>query len=124
MSKGFTLIEVLVAFVVAALALGAAASAFSSVARQASLVRDYSRALNFAETKLAEAGVTDVLEPGVLSGELAGGMRWRRTVEPYPAMDEAAMAQARWLPYRVTVEVRWEKDQVVSLTSVRLRPAP
>jgi general secretion pathway protein I len=123
LSKGFSLIEVLVAFVVAALALAAAASAFSSAARQASLVQDYVRALSFAEAKLAEAGVTDSLPPGVLTGELPGGMRWRRNVELYPATDQAGMAEAPWLPYRVTVEVRWG-ERVVSLTGVSLRQAP
>jgi general secretion pathway protein I len=122
LSKGFSLIEVLVAFVVAALALAAAASAFSSAVLQATLVQDYMRALSFAEAKLEEAGVTDALAPGVLAGDLADGMRWRRNVELYPGTDQAATAEAPWLPYRVTVEVRWG-HRVVSLTGVCLRRA-
>lgn len=120
MNKGFSLIEVVVAFAVAALCLGAAAQVFSAATRHVGLVQDRMRALSLAETVLAAAGVTEPLAPGVLSGELSGGLQWRRTVERYPQVEEAEGTEPEWVAYRVTVEVRRGAGRVLSIGSVRL----
>ena len=124
-NKGFSLLEVVVAFAVAALCLGAAAQVFSAATRHVGLVQDRMRALSLAETVLAAAGVTEALAPGVVSGELSGGLQWRRTVERYPQADDAKGAEdegtePHWVAYRVTVEVRRGAQPVLSIGSVRL----
>jgi prepilin-type N-terminal cleavage/methylation domain-containing protein len=124
MSRGFTLIEVVVSLVVAALVLGAAAQLLSSSARHAKQVRDYIGAITFAESKLTQAGVADALVPGVAAGALEDGLRWRRRVEPLLPPDQVAAAEAGWVPYRVSVEVQWDGERTVSLSTIRLGRAP
>jgi general secretion pathway protein I len=115
-SRGFSLIEVLVAFVIAAVALTAAARVFGTAARSASMVQARLVALSLAETKLAEAAV---VESG--AGSFGDGLSWRRSVVPYPVPDESGAA---WAPYQVTVEVRRQHRPAVSLTSIRLARVP
>lgn len=119
MNKGFTLIEVVVAFAIAALCLGAAAQVFSAAARNAGLAQDRVRALAGAEALLAAAGVAEPLAPGVARGALPGGLRWLRTVEPYLDADDGE-TKSDWIVYRITVSVLRDAQPVLSLTSLRL----
>jgi general secretion pathway protein I len=123
-AKGFSLIEVVVAFAILALSLGVLYQIFASSTRQAALARDYGRALALADAKLAEAGITSVLAPGAQSGESEGGLRWQRSVEV--ALEPSEPAQKSPLLYRVTVEVRWKRDgaeRSVTLGTLRLGKA-
>jgi hypothetical protein len=82
------------------------------------------RALSGAEAIMAAAGVSEALAPGVLSGALSGGLRWRRTVEPYAGEEAVDGTAPVWVAYRVTVEVDRDARPVVSISSVRLGKAP
>ena len=116
---GFSLVEVVVAFAVLALALGVLYQIFSSTARQAILVQHYSRALAVADAKLTETGINDALA----GGETDDGFRWQRSVEAYAPGDELAAPPAGLRAYRITVEVRWSHDggeRTVALGTVRL----
>jgi general secretion pathway protein I len=118
---GFSLLEVVVAFAILALALGALYQVFSSAGRRASLAQDYGRAVALADAKLAEPGITATLAPGSQSGESANRFRWQRSVEA--ALAPAEPAQNAPLLYRITVEVRWTSDgaeRAVTLTTLRL----
>lgn len=120
-AAGFSLLEVVVAFAILAIALGALYQIFSSAARQATLVEDYMRALALAEVKLTEAGIAQALGSGVQGGETDDRLRWRRAVEPYVPAQELGGSSLR--PYRVAVEVRWIHDgreRAVALETVRL----
>jgi len=122
---GFSLVEVVVAFAVAALALGVLYQIFSSAARQAILVQHYGRALAVADARLTEAGIAEQLASSAQAGETDDRFRWRRTVEPYLPGEELAPASAVLSPYRVTVEVRWSHDggeRAIALSTVRLGP--
>ena len=116
---GFSLVEVVVAFAVLALALGVLYQIFSSTARQALVVQHYSRALAVADAKLTETGINDALA----GGETDDGFRWQRSVEAYAPGDELAAPPAGLRAYRITVEVRWSHDggeRTVALGTVRL----
>ena len=116
---GFSLVEVVVAFAVLALALGVLYQIFSSAARQALVVQHYSRALAVADAKLTETGINDALA----GGETDDGFRWQRSVEAYAPGDELAAPPAGLRAYRITVEVRWSHDggeRTVALGTVRL----
>ena len=62
--RGFTLIEILVAFTILALFLGAAFEVFSSAVRAAQVGDEYARALVLARSKLDEFSVTGDLAAG------------------------------------------------------------
>lgn len=118
--KGFSLVEVLVAFSILALSLGVLLALFSGGLRNTGIAHEYSRAITLAESKLAEAGVTEPLAPGERQGAFDGQYRWRTQVAEY--LDEGARAPEPLQAYRVTVRVSWEGalgDRSVALSTLR-----
>lgn len=85
---GFTLLEVIVAIVIAALCLSALAGVFATGVRSASLSSDYVRAMTTAQGLLATAGVEKTLNDGTESGTSPDGrLAWTLTVAPEPTED-------------------------------------
>jgi general secretion pathway protein I len=125
--RGFSLIEVLVAFVICTLALGALLRAFGGDMRAAERSAGYTRAVLLAKSRLASIGVEEDLVPGETSGEYADTpYRWRITASPFewPTEDRRFGLS----PFEVEVEIGWtdgEKDFALTLTTVRLvGPSP
>ena len=131
--RGFTLLEVLIAFVIAALALGVL---FQGTAGSLGSVRvsgQYQEALSRARSHLEAAGLASRLTPGEQRGEDGHGFRWLvRTVAagsvPVARGDAAAMAQGgRLVLYEVVVSVSWKSgigQREVTLESRRLGLVP
>ena len=118
---GFTLIEVLVAFTIMALALGALLQTFATGLRNLGTAESYTAAALRARSKLAEIGQTLPLEAGEQSGELDDGFEWRAVVEPYaPAIPEGVPGEPRLSGYRVEVSVSWAAGRTVSISTLRL----
>jgi general secretion pathway protein I len=122
--SGFSLLEVLVAFSILALALGVLLQAFSTGVRGVTQSGLYSRAMLLAESKLAQAGRDEALYEGEHSGEFDDIFRWRVAVIPYEAedMDPRKLSLD---PVAVTVEVEWDEgDRTprIALTGLRLLP--
>lgn len=120
---GFSLLEVVVAFAVLALTLGALYQIFASAARRAAQAQELTRAVSLAESKLTEAGMVDALARGAQGGTTDDHLRWQRLVEPLPVPDEGAKGQVALVPYRITVEVQWNHggaQRSIALTTLRL----
>ena len=124
LSRGMTLIEVLVAFVLLSLSLGVIFHIFAGGIRNAQMADGYSRAVFFAESKLAAVGVEQTLGTSDLSGVFEPNLHWRVTVTP--ADDgrnlTAGTPQTQRL-YHVRVQVGWSeggRERQVELTSLRL----
>jgi general secretion pathway protein I len=118
---GFTLIEVLVAFTIMALALGVLLQTFATGLRSLGTAESFANAALQARSKLAEIGPIVPLEVGEYSGELADGSSWRARVEPYaPAFPEGVPGGPRLAGYEVEVAVSWSAGREVSLTTLRL----
>ncbi|CAN5654935.1 prepilin-type N-terminal cleavage/methylation domain-containing protein [soil metagenome] len=82
--RGYTLIEVLVAFAVLALALTLLLGTLSGATRQVRWAADAGRAALHAQSLLAQTGVGEVLQPGRSDGVFeAGRYRWMLEVAPY-----------------------------------------
>jgi|HigsolmetaAR203D_1030402.scaffolds.fasta_scaffold01791_6 general secretion pathway protein I len=82
--RGFTLLEVIVAFSVLALALALLLGALSGGTRQVRWSADAGRAALLAQSLLDQTGVGEALRPGRSEGVLEGGRyRWTLEVEPY-----------------------------------------
>ena len=82
--RGYTLLEVLVAFAVLALALTFLLGTLSGSTRQVRWSADAGRAALHAQSLLAEVGVGEALQPGREEGELEDGRyRWQLEVAPY-----------------------------------------
>ena len=128
--RGFSLIEVLVAFVILALVATALFSLFSVSLNNVAAAEEWSRALTVAESRLDAAAVAQPLREGSESGNTADGrVQWTATVAPYvsPAVDpelEAASQALATRLFRISVEVKYTggdgKSRTLSLSTVRL----
>lgn len=87
-ARGFTLLEVIVAIVIAALCLSALAQVFATGMKSASVSSDYMRAMTVAQGLLAGAGIEKTLADGSESGTTPDGrLAWTLTVGPEPTED-------------------------------------
>ncbi|QDW67110.1 type II secretion system protein XpsI [Luteimonas granuli] len=129
---GFTLIEVLVAFAVLALALTFLLGTLSGATRQVRWSSDAARASLHAQSLLADAGVGEVLQPGREEGELEDGRyRWQLEVAPYAdPLHPAAVLDDPFAPrlLQLRLELAWgeggraERLVVDSLRLVQPQP--
>ena len=123
--RGFSLIEILVAFMILAMSLTVIYRIFSGGLRNVALSEDYARAVLVAESQLAAIGISEPLVRGVSSGEWGERFRWQRVVEQYQPWEQDKELSTQLLAYSVTVNVDWEhagRSRQVSLSSVRLKP--
>lgn len=119
-SAGFTLVEVLVAFVIAALSLAALLQVFATGLRSATTSEHYARATMLAESQLASIGIEQPLAVGQSSGAFDDEYRWRIVVAPYQEADMDALVEV----FDVSVTVSWgaegENGRSVTLRTLRL----
>jgi len=127
-ARGFSLIEVLVAFVIMALALGVLFQIFGTGLRTTDTADHYVQAAVLAQTRLALAADQPPLRPGRESGAVAGTeFRWEHEIvsEDLP---EWGMPELSGLElYRVSVRISWPagvRDRELVLNTLRLQRAP
>jgi general secretion pathway protein I len=128
--NGFSLLEVLVAFVILSLVATALFRLFGGALGNAAAASDWSRALLVAQTRLDVAANALPLREGADTGtETDGRIRWETKVAPYtpPNTTDDLERASEALPtrlFRVTAEVRFPSDnggdRVVSLSTLRL----
>lgn len=117
--RGFTLIEVIVAFGILAVALAAILQAFGSGLRGLGVAETRTTAVLHARSKLDEVGVAIPLEAGIQSGEFDDGFTWEVAIERYEA-EEQSIEGLPAQPYRVEVRVSRDDAVLSHLTSLRL----
>jgi general secretion pathway protein I len=126
---GFSLLEILVAFVIMAMALGVIMRVFSGSLNNVEAARRHAQAVLIAESRLAALGVETPLTDGETHGELAGDYRWRsrvwRQADSGAATPEGASGPSL---YQIEVSVDWpatpNKRGQVRLVSLRAGRAP
>jgi general secretion pathway protein I len=130
--RGFSLLEVLVAFVIVALVGTALFQLFGGALNNAAAADDYSRAVLLAESRLASTALESVplREGGGDQGRSEDGKyTWVTTVQPYvgpdTTPDQDRLGQAANVKlWRISVTVSWPgtlgQDRTLSLATVRL----
>jgi len=128
--SGFTLLELLVAFMVLVLAFTVMLRIFSGGLRGVGDAQSHSRAVEHARAQLALVGTEQPLGAGEFRGETPDGYRWHVTAEPVDA------AQLPWRDsgqslqsldglelLRVTAHISWgpEPGRTLSLWTLALR---
>ena len=106
---GFTLLEVLVAFVVFVLVFGAVLEAMGLALRNTRRSAEVSEAALWAQSKLDSLGTVDELEEGSDSGEFSKRYQWQLDVSKYEVARTDGLA-ADSFPvelYRVDLTVSW-----------------
>jgi general secretion pathway protein I len=127
---GFSLLEVLVAFMIVALVVTALFQLFGAALRNASGAGDWTRALLVAQSRLELAAATQPLrETSDAGAETDGRIAWRAHVTPYvppdpnPDLEQASASMPTRL-YRIDVDVTFPgedgKPRTISLSTVRI----
>ena len=128
--RGFSLLEVLVAFVILSLVATALFNLFGGALRNASASEEWSRALLVAQSRLAEAANVQPLKEGTTGGtEPDGRIAWQAVVAPYvppdanPDLERASETMTTRL-YRINVDVSFAggdgRDRTVSLSTLKI----
>lgn len=137
--RGFSLIEVMIAFVLLAVALGILVAILGGGLAQVRQADQATGATLLAESLLSEVGVLTPIEPGSRQGESADG-RYRWTLEvvevpdPAPLPEDALDLEPIELAgrvqavapvlYQLQLDVRWGYDEYqreLRFTSLRAR---
>jgi general secretion pathway protein I len=116
-NHGFTLLEILVALVIFALAFGVVAQIVQTGLRQSGVARSLTAATLLAQSELARVGVEVSLRAGPADGETETGMRWHTEVE----LIEQPNEQQSLATYQVQVTVSWGPNPAEQLTLTTLR---
>ncbi len=122
-NRGFTLVEVIIAFVIMALILGATFDTFSTGLRQAVVTGHYAGAVVRAESQLALFDHTETLAVGVRTGRFDPLYTWRTEIAPVTQDDTEAPGEGSYRLYNVVLTVFWGEGDVareVTLRSQRL----
>lgn len=126
--RGYTLIEVIVAFAVLALALTLLLGILSGATKQVRWADEAGRAALHAQSLLDQTGVGEALQPGHKDGEFEDGRyRWSLEVEPYrdPSAQQGPQPVDPGAPQLLRLEllVQWGEGgprQRLQLQSLRL----
>ena len=103
LNTGFTLIEVLVAFVILSIAVATLLVAFSGGVRNSALTRDYTKAVIIAESQLSQSGINQPFSGDATLEGTQGKFYWQESVTPL----ETAINDD-WQLFEVTVAVSWK----------------
>ncbi|MGZ8187679.1 MAG: prepilin-type N-terminal cleavage/methylation domain-containing protein [Methylosarcina sp.] len=129
--SGFSLLEILVAFSILAIALGVLLNIFSSGVETAAVAEEYTSAVQIAETLMARAGVETPLQQGQNDGIENDKYRWLVTIAPHElVLDDLDAGSLPATLFMVTVRVGWESGNAadgdhqreVELTTLKLSP--
>jgi general secretion pathway protein I len=126
LQRGFSLLEILVAFSILAIFLGVLLNIFSGGLRGVELTAQHARATQLAEQVLTLAGREIPLVPGAMEGA-DDEYHWRIAIEPYyPPLADWQPDQVPFQLYRVSVLITWgdwPRVRQFALNSLRLAPA-
>jgi general secretion pathway protein I len=125
--RGYTLIEVVVAFALLALGMTLLLGTLSGAARQVRWSADAGRATLHAQSLLDQTGVGEAIQPGRRDGEFENG-RYRWSLEVVPYVDAAQATQVGVDPtapqlMRLVLSVQWRDGgprERLQLQSLRL----
>ncbi len=122
-AAGFTLVEVLAAFVILALALAVLLPGFATGMRSLVTADDYATATLLAQSRLELVGRAEPVQAGASTGAFDERFRWQLEIAPLPELhaDESVPLQA----YSVVLTVAWEAgsaERTVTLQTLRLGP--
>ncbi|MBK1644995.1 general secretion pathway protein GspH [Thiocapsa imhoffii] len=121
--RGFSLLEVLVAFAILAISLGVLMQIFTQASRATLISSQYSRAASLVESKLNAVGDEIPLEEGVVTGDPEGGIHWEIVIQSVELDELFGSEAAPITPFRVTATALWQDGaQVrrVTLSTLRL----
>ena len=126
--RGFTLIEILVAFIMLGLVGGLLLQVFQGNLRNVRASAEYGHAALLARSKMTELLVVNDLRPGTRSGDFGDGYRWELTLSPYEGEPGELAQPGRLLPLQARLRISWgaledRNDFVLDTLYLAARPA-
>src|SRR5687768_3071268 len=128
-ARGFTLIEVVVAFVLLSTVLALGFEIFSDGLRRTGELEDRSRAVAVAQSRLASAGLEETLAEGQLRGQAEDPrFQWTLSIARSPESDGTAgqPLSSAYVLYRVEARVDWtggdQRPRSYTLATMRIGP--
>jgi general secretion pathway protein I len=124
--RGFSLLEILIAFSILALSLGILLKIFSGGVNTAGAAEDYNAAVQIAESLMARTGVETSLQSGVENGLEKDKYHWRVVVSPFQfAAENLDVSALEAVLFKVRVSVSWDENaradgRQVELTTLKL----
>ena len=115
--QGFTLLEVMVALVIAAFSLGLMYNAVSSSLTGVHIAGRYAEALSRARSHLAAIGQDPALVIGHHDGDDGGGFIWHLSVEPIPG----ERGPEGMTVYGCIVSISWQDGTVPRVVTLETR---
>jgi general secretion pathway protein I len=122
-TAGFTLIEVLVAFTIAALMLGALSQVFSTGIGSAALANAEKEALLIAQSSLDELGAGELLTPRETTDRVGDKYNRKMIIRPRNDLGSNSRIGPQFLIFEVEVIVSWKsalQTRSISLQTMRL----
>ena len=114
--RGFTLLEVLVAFAILSIAVVAAIQGFAEGLRLLRLAGEHQQAMLLADQKIREV----VRPTEERKGDVEGPFTWERAITIVPTPDLGRTpATDKWHVYQITVRVRWGDRRSVEVATLR-----
>jgi len=107
---GFTLIEVMAAFMVFALLFGVVLQILSTSVGNTRLSGEYTQAALWAQSKLDVLGLEQMIEPGVRQGSFDDNYDWTMEINETQVIDERGLDAQEELPialYHVRLVISW-----------------
>ncbi|MEO8319987.1 MAG: type II secretion system protein [Bradyrhizobium sp.] len=128
--RGFALLEILVAFIILALGLGAVLIGVSGAMRADTRTQTNRGALRVAQSRLEAVGTSEVLVPGQREGRAGDKYTWRQTITAVQSgvgsQDKAAKPEAAAVSsvaaFWVEVAVQAGDGSTASLAALKLAP--
>jgi general secretion pathway protein I len=110
-ARGFSLLEVIAAIMLLAIAFGALMEVAGGSIRLSKDAADHSQAALWARTLLDTRFAIDPVKPGVTEGRFDDHYHWKLDVEPWtaPGVTQAANANAMQM-YRLDLDVMWGSE--------------
>ncbi|HJP99874.1 MAG TPA: prepilin-type N-terminal cleavage/methylation domain-containing protein [Rhodanobacteraceae bacterium] len=137
LARGFTLLEVLAAIALLAIAFAIGLGALGKSAQNAGRSAALDTAVEHAQGLLAEQGLAKPLDDGTLSGTFADGMHWTLDIHALPGpaagpgggaalqQQGALLAQPPGVDlYQLDVAVQYGAGRVLRLSTQRAQAAP
>ncbi len=132
--RGFALVEILVAFAILAIGLGAISTGIAVAMRSDGRTQTTRVALRLAQSRLETAGIVRPLAVGRSEGLTMPNYRWRETISavqwraapqrpPEAGKPEQKAATAPLTPFWVEIEVVAADGAVARLAALKLAPA-
>jgi general secretion pathway protein I len=121
--SGFTLIEVLVAFTVAALTLGALSQVFSTGIGAVTRASSEKEALLIAQSSLEELGIVETLRPTDKTERVEGKYTRRLVIRPRSERVSDLRGGPQPIVYEAEITISWQEalwTRSISLQTMRL----